>query len=91
MSSREIAELTGKNYADVLRDVRVMLDQLSEVGSRFAGYYTASNGKQNFCFNLPKCETLVLVSGYSVELRARIMDRRMEVGGSGSVHHPGSS
>lgn len=28
MSSREIAELTGKNHADVMRDIRVLKEQL---------------------------------------------------------------
>lgn len=81
MSSREIADITGKNHADVLRDIRVMLDQLGEVASRFAGYYIAANSKRNKCFNLPKRETLILIliSGYSVELRARIIDRWMEL------------
>lgn len=80
MSSREIAELTGKNHADVMRDIRVMLQGLDEVESKFAGYYTALNGKRNPLFNLPKRETMILVSGYSVALRARIVDRWMELG-----------
>lgn len=66
MSSREIAELTGKLHHHVIRDIKVMLDDLGEVTTKFGGYYTAPNGKQNPCFNLPKRETLILVSGYSV-------------------------
>lgn len=79
MSSREIADLCEKNHADVLRDIRVMLDQLGEVASRFAGNYLAANGKQNPCFHLPKDLTLTLVSGYNVRLRKRIIDRWMEL------------
>ncbi|MDW3681617.1 Rha family transcriptional regulator [Cupriavidus sp. CV2] len=81
MSSREIAELTRKNHADVLRDIRTMLSELhgEEVASSFAGYYVAENGKKNPEFNLPKRETLILVSGYSIALRARIIDRWQEL------------
>ncbi|MDB6454686.1 phage regulatory protein/antirepressor Ant [Falsirhodobacter sp. 20TX0035] len=83
MSSREVAELCEKNHADVLRDIRVMLEQLDEVASSFAGYYIASNGKQNPCFNLPKDLTLTLVAGYNVKLRKRIIDRWLELEGQG--------
>lgn len=33
MTSREIAELTGKNHADVLRDIRNMLEVLKKDAS----------------------------------------------------------
>lgn len=79
MSSREIAELTGKRHADVMRDARNMFDQLGLVASSFAGYYVASNGKSNPLFNLPKDLTLTLVSGYSVPLRHRIVTRLQEL------------
>jgi phage regulator Rha-like protein len=85
MSSLEIAERTGKNHADVMRDIRStlralkLLNEESGVASSFAGYYVASNGKRNPCFNLPKRECLILVSGYSVELRAAIIDRWQEL------------
>ena len=37
MTSREIAELTGKRHADVMRDVRTMLDALEQNANlRFA-------------------------------------------------------
>ncbi|CAO4150224.1 Rha family transcriptional regulator [Methylorubrum thiocyanatum] len=83
MSSLEIAERTGKEHFNVMRDARNMLEALglsrAEIAFRFEGYYVASNGKQNPCFNLPKRECLILVSGYSVELRAAIIDRWQEL------------
>ena len=81
MTSREIAELTGKNHADVLRDIRNMLEVLKKDASIFAGIYKDAYGRDKACFNLPKRETLILVSGYSTELRARIIDRWQELEG----------
>jgi Rha family phage regulatory protein len=81
MSSVEIAKFCEKRHDNVLRDIREMLVALhgEDEALRFEGYYTAENGKRNPCFNLPKRETLVLVSGYSVEVRARIIDRWQEL------------
>ncbi len=39
MCSLEIAELTGKNHADVMRDIRVMLEKLNIGVSKFAASY----------------------------------------------------
>lgn len=75
MSSREIAELTGKNHADVMRDIRNMLQSMEVVESRFAGYYIASNGKKNPCFNLDRYHTEVLVTGYDINRRAAVIKR----------------
>ncbi|WP_244464449.1 Rha family transcriptional regulator [Candidatus Liberibacter africanus] len=83
MSSREIAELTGKEHKNVLRDVEVMLENL-EVSqlkfelSDFKGSYI-KRGKEYPCYYLPKRECLILVSGYDVNLRARIIDRWAEL------------
>lgn len=79
MSSVEIAELTGKNHAHVMRDIRSMLTGMEQGQSKFGSTYSDAQGKSRACFNLPKRETLILVSGYSVELRARIIDRWMEL------------
>lgn len=79
MSSREIAALTGKRHDNVVADVRKMLSELGLGTPEFLGVYEAENGQQYECFNLPKRESLILISGYSIELRARIIDRWQEL------------
>lgn len=82
MSSREIAELTGKEHKHVMRDIRVMLAEIYPEGGMPSFEHTHTdpqNGQSYPIFNLPKRETLILVSGYSVEMRARIIDRWQEL------------
>jgi phage regulator Rha-like protein len=91
MSSREIAELTGKRHDHVMRDTRKMLTKLVGDGGlpKFGGTYRdPQNGQDYPEYSLPKRETLILVSGYSVELRARIIDRWMELEGQVQVAAP---
>ena len=75
MSSVEIAELMGKQHAHVMRDIKKMFDELNLDVSRFGGIYLDSYQRENPVFNLPKRECLILVSGYNVQLRAKIIDR----------------
>lgn len=82
MSSVEIAELTGKRHDNVLRDIRTTLAEV--VGHQgllsFEGTYQhPQNGQRYGCYRLPQREVLILVSGYSVSLRARIIDRWAEL------------
>jgi len=79
MSSREIAELTGKNHFDVMRDIRKMLEALGEDESKFAGIYLDAYKREKPCFNLPKDLTITLVSGYNVQMRYAITKRWMEL------------
>jgi hypothetical protein len=79
MSSLEIAELTGKRHDHVMRDIRNMLEELEINAPKFGGVYTDSKGEKRPCFHLPKNLTITLVSGYSVVLRSRIVDRWMEL------------
>ena len=79
MSSREIAELTGKRHDNVVADIRAMLESLNIHSAEFSAQYKDSTGRSLLCFNLPKRETLILVSGYSVEMRAKIIDRWQEL------------
>lgn len=75
MTSREIAELTGKQHKHVLEDVRKMLDELGLSSADFSSQYKDSTGRTLPCFNLPHRECMILVSGYSIPMRARIVDR----------------
>ena len=79
MSSREIAELTGKRHPDVKRDILNMFEQLEQDASSFAHTYLDSQNRQQTQFNLDKELTLTLVSGYNVELRNKIIKRWMEL------------
>ena len=62
MSSREIAELTGKNHKDVMRDIRNMLDELGETSAQFCADLPDTYGRKQPAFSLPKDLTLTLAA-----------------------------
>jgi phage regulator Rha-like protein len=83
MTSKEIAELTGKNHADVMRDIRNLQDQVG-TESIFALSFIISelaNGgsKKLPIYSLTKKETLLLMSGYNALLRLKIINRWEEL------------
>ena len=74
MSSREIAELTGSTHDNVLKTVRGLIER-GVVSKNETPYVHSQNGQAYVEFQLSYRDTMVVVSGYSVELRARIIDR----------------
>ena len=82
MTSREIAELTGKRHDNVMRDTRNMLLELygDEGVLKFEDtIIDQQNGQEYAVYTLPKRETMILVSGYSITMRAKIIDRWQEL------------
>ena len=79
MSSREIAELTGKEHKNVLADIRKMLQDLELTSAVFSANLPDAYGRQQQIFNLNKELTLTLVAGYNVKLRLAIIKRWQEL------------
>lgn len=79
MSSREIAEMTGKRHPDVKRDIEVMAEQLNLDVSKFAHNYFDSLNRQQTEYALNKDLSICLVSGYNVQLRMAIIKRWNEL------------
>lgn len=78
MTSREIAELTGSTHDNVLKTVRGLVDR-GVVSRNETPYTHPQNGQTYTEFRLSYRDTMVVVSGYSVELRAKIIDRWQEL------------
>ncbi|MFK0090857.1 Rha family transcriptional regulator [Pseudomonas sp. NPDC090755] len=85
MSSREIAELTGKAHDNVLRDARTLVKQ-GVLKTEETLYTHPQNGQAYPEFLLSQRDTLVLVSGYNAQLRAKIIDRWQELEGRVVAH-----
>ena len=77
MSSQEIAELTGKQHKDVRRDIQNMEQELSRTFAQKSE--PSTGGRPSVIYLLPKRETLILVSGYNLPMRAKIIDRWQEL------------
>lgn len=78
MSTREIADLTGSSHDNVLKTVRKLLKEGVVFGNE-TPYVHPQNGQTYKEINLDYRNTMIVVSGYSVELRAKIIDRWMEL------------
>jgi phage regulator Rha-like protein len=78
MSSREIAELVDSSHDSVLKTVRALVAR-GVVSGNETPYRHPQNGQSYPEFLLTFRDTMVVVSGYSAELRARIIDRWQEL------------
>ena len=80
MSTREIAEITGKEHKHVMRDVRVLREQL---GGMFGGsvqtWTHPQNGQQYEHYLLDKDTCLTLLLGYDAVARMKVVKRWQEL------------
>ena len=83
MTSLQIAEVTGKEHKNVMRDIRSILEQgVSQLNFELSSYKQPQpNGgyKDVPCFKLTKKGCLILASGYDALLREKIINRWEEL------------
>lgn len=86
MSSREIAELCEARHNDVVATIARLFDQgvLRESRKTTRPLAPVGGGRPTNVYDLTKRDTLVVVSGYSAELRAKIIDRWQQLEGQAS-------
>ncbi|GAO71628.1 phage antirepressor KilAC domain-containing protein [Comamonas sp. E6] len=83
MSSRDIAELTGKRHADVMRDIRSMMDALQQNAELrsvcFSSTYVGENEQSYPQYELDKDTSLTLLLGYDPVARMKVVKRWQEL------------
>lgn len=79
MTSLVIAEVTGRRHADVMRDIRNILDQGVNERNFALVKYTDKKGEQRPMYSLTKKGCLILASGYDALLREKIINRWEEL------------
>lgn len=81
MSSREIAEYTGKTHDNVLKAIRAMEDAWVRItGVKFnASEYKDSTGRKLPMYELSKTETLYVATKFNDEARAKLIIRWEEL------------
>lgn len=76
ITSRQIAEITNKKHSHIKRDIEVAL---KEDVSKFGRIYFDSMSRKQTEYLLPKNIALGIVSGYSFDLRMKIINRLEEL------------
>ena len=81
MSSREIADICGARHNDVVETIERLFEQgvLRESRKTTRTYRPEGGGRPTEVYDLTKRDTLVVVSGYNADVRAKIIDRWMEL------------
>ncbi len=79
MSSREIAELTGKKHFHVKRDIERMGVELEIDASIFGCTYLDGQNREQIEYLLDRRITDCLLTGYSAKLRIAVLDRWREL------------
>lgn len=79
MTSKEIAELTGKQHAHVMRDIRTLLEQGVNESNFGLVEYKDAKGEIRPMYQLTKKGCIILASGYDPVLREKIINRWEEL------------
>ena len=79
ITSLEIAEVTGKEHKNVMRDIRNILEQgVNQLNFELLEYKDAK-GEMRPIYHLTPKGCLILASGYNAVLREKIIDRLFEL------------
>lgn len=81
MSSREIADLTGKQHFHVKRDIEKMLADLEEDPSIYGCTYLDGQNRNQTEYQLDREHTDCLLTGYSAAMRMAVIKRWHELEG----------
>lgn len=78
MTSLEIAEITGKNHADVMRDIRSEIESIEKEGleaeSIFAlSYYLTSQNKEMPMYSMGREGAMQIATRYSASIRRKLI------------------
>ena len=80
MSSREIAELVGKEHKHVMRDLRVLSEQLGDMFEGVVQIWTHPQNKQQYEEYAIKRDTCItLLTGYDSVSRMKVIKRWQEL------------
>ncbi|KFJ08549.1 phage antirepressor KilAC domain protein [Delftia acidovorans] len=82
MSSREIAELTGRDHGNVMRDIRTLLDDLQASDLKpvcETTTYAGANGQRYPQYELDRDTCLTLLLGYDAVARMKVVKRWQEL------------
>src|SRR5690625_3957501 len=93
MTSLDIAEITGKRHADVMRDVRKEIDELGrEIGQRIFAQssYINRQNKEQPCYQFGKDGAMQLSLKYDAKTRYRVIKRIEELENQGNKQLPGT-
>lgn len=94
MSSKEIAELTGKRHDHVIRDIKSMLEQVlgysPDLGNEQIQGVKVEKDHRGFIkvIHLDHSHTITLITGYDARQRKKVVDRWLELEASGNPPAP---
>ena len=74
-----VPQLTGKDHSKVISDVKRVLEEAAIDRLRFESIFLDSYKREQPCYNFPRLECDLVVSGYSTKYRLAIIKRWLVV------------